>query len=99
MAIVVGGIYSVVSSSSSGHESAKNKNKTKNPKNREELNDGEGHHEPLLIEETAETKSAVESKEDDDSVSARNTKTKEGRGGREIGGGFVDSKVARRRRS
>ena len=43
-------------------------------KSREELNDKE-HHEPLLIEETAETKVAVESKEDE-SVSAQKVKSK-----------------------
>ena len=81
MAIVVGGIYSVVSSPSSGHQNAKKMKKMKmksindeSKKSREELNDKE-HHEPLLIEETAETKVAVESKEDE-SVSAQKVKSK-----------------------
>ena len=89
MAIVVGGIYSVVSSPSSGHQNAKKKMKMKMKsindeakksindeakKSREELNDKE-HHEPLLIEETAESKVAVESKEDE-SVSAQKVKPK-----------------------
>ena len=81
MAIVVGGIYSVVSSPSSGHQNAKKKMKMKMKsindeakKSREELNDKE-HHEPLLIEETAESKVAVESKEDE-SVSAQKVKSK-----------------------
>ena len=81
MAIVVGGIYSVVSSPSSGHQNAKKMKMMKmksindeSKKSREELNDKE-HHEPLLIEETAETKVAVESKEDE-SVSAQKVKSK-----------------------
>ena len=81
MAIVVGGIYSVVSSPSSGHQNAKKKKMMKmksindeSKKSREELNDKE-HHEPLLIEETAETKVAVESKEDE-SVSVQKVKSK-----------------------
>ncbi len=81
MAIVVGGIYSVVSSPSSGHQNAKMKKKMKMKsindeakKSREELNDKE-HREPLLIEETAESKVAVESKEDE-SVSAQKVKPK-----------------------
>ena len=81
MAIVVGGIYSVVSSPSSGHQNAKKKKMMKmksindeSKKSREELNDKE-HREPLLIEETAETKVAVESKEDE-SVSVQKVKSK-----------------------
>jgi len=85
MAIVVGGIYSVVNSSSSGRESAKNKNKmakdgfTAKKKNKEELNDVEGHHEPLLTaeEEKPSAQSTIENKADSDSTSvARKEKTK-----------------------